>query len=106
MTVDVSLVSEMPDSSILVKINERIHNLIWEGKSRLESLGRKNDCNRTAFRTTFESSHGDFVIASMRIFREIEMDINGDGEQDLSMFLTQVIMRHKSQLYSPRFISQ
>lgn len=51
MTMDVPLVSQMSDSSILVKINEWIHNLIWEGELRLESLGRKKDSNGTAFRT-------------------------------------------------------
>lgn len=43
MTMDVPLVSQMPDSSVLVKINEQISNLIWEGESRLESLGRNKN---------------------------------------------------------------
>lgn len=38
MTSDVPLVSQTPDSSILVKINEQVRNLIWEGGSRLKGL--------------------------------------------------------------------
>lgn len=85
MTVDVPLVSQMPDSSILVKRIEQICNLIWKGESRLESLvlSRKKDHNGTAFRTVFHFSHSEFEIASIRIFREFEKGINGDGGQDL-----------------------
>lgn len=94
----------MPDSNTLVKINEQMYKSEKTSRDlRGYSLGGKKNHKGTTFRTVFQSSYSDVGIFSTRSFRQLEMGINGDIGQDLSLCLPQIIMpqiimKHKGQL--------